>query len=197
MDTIAAVHQGASIIPVSPVERSTALGYARLAQAACSTGFAHSAFSLTEMTLTLQREAVVDPVFLALATALATRLGTEGAGAAWSALVRLVHGRARGARVVEGALESAQAAPHDADRVQRLAEALQVVADSDADFLKQVHELWPSANRELASRVIQNQASATQNQISGIVFGGALQAGTLNVNGDLELGRTDPGQPQR
>jgi len=126
-------------------------------------------------------EAAVDAIFMALATALASRFGDEGAGAAWSALVRLVRRRAAAGTDISRALESAQAAPAEDARMRQLADELRQVAESDADFNNRVNELWPVASRELA-------AYATQNQISGVVLGNALQAGTLNVNGDLTLG---------
>lgn len=124
----------------------------------------------------------MDPIFLALATALAARFGSEGAGAAWSALVRLVRGRAAAGTGVGRALEAAQAAPAEEDRIRQLADELRQVADSDTDFAKRIHELWPTADRELA-------AHATQNQISGVVLGNAVQTGTLSVNGDLNFGQ--------
>ncbi len=136
---------------------------------------------------------VMDPIMLAIATALAGKAAetaAEGGKSAWGVLVRVVRARLGHDKAAAGALEAASAEPHDLAVVRVLALALERIAVADAAFGARVLELWPSAQAELSAR-----EGGTVNSNTGTVGGHLIQARDLHVEGGLFLGEAHGPKP--
>jgi hypothetical protein len=124
----------------------------------------------------------MDDMLTSLAVSLASHMMEDGLGAAWSALVRLVKERASRHPETQAAIEAAVARPDDATRVDRLADELHHITDSDEAFRVALTRLWPEAKAELAQPKVSNQ-------VNGIVMGGGIiQAGTAHFAGGISFG---------
>lgn len=87
----------------------------------------------------------MDPVWEAVATALATKAAhaaVEGGRSAWAALVRLVRERVAGEPAAERAWEAAVADPADAGSVASLARVLADAERESPEFGAELRSLW-------------------------------------------------------
>ncbi|MGN9912410.1 hypothetical protein ACTMTJ_33230 [Phytohabitans sp. LJ34] len=128
---------------------------------------------------------MIDPMMLAVATALATKAAeglSEAGRAAFGALVQRVRSRLAAEPGGTGTLESAESHPGDERLVERLAAALSVAADRDPTFAADLARLW-SAVRDAA---VVAAHDGVVNQQSGSVGGHVVQA--RDVSGGITFG---------
>jgi multidrug resistance efflux pump len=125
----------------------------------------------------------MDPIVISLAAALAAKMAEDGIGGAWSALVRLVRSHMQAHPSARKALERAQQQPDNRHEIEQLAAELEAMQANDEVFRNEVRRLWPQAELELKN-------TGVINSITGTVYGGAIQTGTLDVQGNLNLGGT-------
>lgn len=128
---------------------------------------------------------MIDPMMLAVATALATKAAEGLSEAGRAAFGKLVHRvRARLAAEPDGTrtLESAEGHPGDERLVERLAATLSTAADRDPVFAADLARLW-SAVRDTA---VVAAHDGVVNQQSGSVGGHVVQA--RDVSGGITFG---------
>jgi len=126
----------------------------------------------------------MDPIMMAVATAVAGKLAetlTAGAKAALGNLVKLVKKRFAGDADAQHAMAEAQKAPDDADRITALARQLERLAAEDPKFAEQLRSIWSQASVQL-----QAQTGGTVNEVSGSVSGHVVQA--RDIEGGVSFG---------
>ncbi|MCP2260031.1 hypothetical protein LX15_003742 [Streptoalloteichus tenebrarius] len=127
-----------------------------------------------------------DPMFMAVAGALAGKAAVALASSALGSLYQFV--KERLARRAEDtlALEQAEAAPDDERRVTALGATLERVAAEDPAFAERVRELWSRANTEARA-----ETGGVVNQVNGTVHGQVIQL--RDVQGGLHFGAPPQG----
>lgn len=128
---------------------------------------------------------MIDPIMVAVATAVATKTAeglTEAGRAAFGKLVRLVRSRLAAEPDGARALESADRDPGGEREVERLAAALSAVAERDPAFAAEVARLWSQAR----DGVVAATHGGIVNQMSGTVGGAVVQA--RDVSGGITFG---------
>jgi len=126
----------------------------------------------------------MDPIMMAVATAVAGKLTeslTAGAKAALGDLVKLVKKRFAGDADAQDAMDEAQKTPDDADRITALARQLERLAAEDPKFAEQLRSIWPQASVRLRA-----QTGGVVNEISGSVSGHVVQA--RDIEGGVSFG---------
>jgi hypothetical protein len=126
----------------------------------------------------------MDPVMMAVATAVATQAADaafQGGRTALAKLTQLIRDRFAREPSVMAALTAAAAKPSDDDRVRALAAAIERAATDDAGFGDQLRSLWGRHREEIVA-----SEGGVINSNTGVVTGHLLQ--TRDIHGDVHLG---------
>lgn len=137
---------------------------------------------------------MIDPIMIAVATALAAKAAeglSEAGRAAFGKLVRLVRSRLAAEPDGTRALESAERDPGGEQAVERLAAALAAAAERDPEFATEVARLWSVVRDGVAAAT----HGGTVNQLSGTVGGAVVQA--RDVSGGITFGAGSSGESRR
>ncbi|SHE94431.1 hypothetical protein [Streptoalloteichus hindustanus] len=124
---------------------------------------------------------MTDPMFMAVAGALAGKAAVALASSGLGSLYRFVKERLSGRADDTAALEEAEASPQDEQRVATLSATLERVAAEDPAFGERVRELWGQARDEVRA-----ESGGVVNQINGTVHGQVFQL--RDVQGGLHFG---------
>lgn len=132
---------------------------------------------------------MIDPIMIAVATAIAAKAAeglSEAGRAAFSRLVQRVRSRLDTEPDGAQTLDSAERDPGDARLVERLAATLSAAAERDPAFGAEVARLWSEAR---AGAVATHDGVV--NQQSGTVGGNVIQA--RDVSGGITFGASSAG----